>query len=273
MPGLNPILIATILLSVLGILGAVLLVAASKFLAVTEDEKVEQLQAVLPGANCGGCGYAGCSAYAKAIAEGAPVNQCTVGGQAVAEKLAAIMGGEAGAATSYKAIVACKGTGGQTRFDYQGIPSCRACNTLFNGQMACPYGCLGFGDCAAVCPTGAISVVDGTAHVDTEKCVGCGLCKQACPKSVIFLYPDAYQNPVVMCSSHQTGVDTRKECKSGCIGCGKCQRACPAQAITVRNFVARIDYDKCIGCQKCVDECPVHVIELLPHAASARAGS
>ena len=95
-----------------------------------------------------------------------------------------------------------------------------------------------------------------------DRCVGCGLCKQACPKSVIFLYPDAYQNPVVMCSSHQTGVDTRKECKSGCIGCGKCQRACPAQAITVRNFVARIDYDKCIGCQKCVDECPVHVIEL-----------
>ena len=177
-----PIVIATVLLTVLGILGAVLLVAASKFLAVSEDEKVEQLQAVLPGANCGGCGYAGCSAYAKAIAEGAPVNQCTVGGQAVAEKLAAIMGVEAGATTSYKAIVACKGTGGQTRFDYQGIPSCRACNTLFHGQMACPYGCLGFGDCAAVCPTGAISVVDGTAHVDTDKCVGCGMCKQACPK-------------------------------------------------------------------------------------------
>jgi Na+-translocating ferredoxin:NAD+ oxidoreductase RNF subunit RnfB len=260
---MNPIVIAALLLCVLGVLGALLLVAASKFLAVTEDERVERLQMVLPGANCGGCGYAGCAAYAKAVAEGAPVNQCSVGGQAVAEKLGAIMGVEAGEATRYKAMVACQGDARITRYEYQGIPTCRACNTLFNGSASCPFGCLGFGDCAAACPVGAITVSDGASRIDPDKCIGCGKCKQVCPKKIIHLYHEDHK-PVVMCSNHKLAVDTRKECKAGCIGCGKCERNCPAQAITVRENVARIDYDKCIGCQKCVTDCPVHAIKLPP---------
>ena len=128
---MNPILTAVLLLCILGIIGSVLLVAAAKFLAVSEDERVQQLQSALPGANCGGCGYAGCSSYAKAIAEGAPVNLCPVGGQAVAERLAAIMGVEAGAATQHKAVVACQTTVLPPRYDYQGISSCKACNTLY----------------------------------------------------------------------------------------------------------------------------------------------
>ena len=265
---MNPILIAVLVLSVLGILGAALLAAASKFLAVTKDERVKELELALPGANCGGCGYAGCAAYAKAVSEGAPVNQCSVGGQAVAEKLASIMGVEAGAATRYKAMVACRGTA-RTRYEYQGIPTCRACNTLFNGHMACPFGCLGFGDCAAACPVGAITVEEGAARIDPDKCVGCGLCKQVCPKKIIHLYHEA-EKPVVMCSNHKSAADTRKECASGCIGCRKCERNCPVQAITVRSNVARIDYDRCIGCQRCVTDCPVHAIQLPPpeHAVS-----
>ena len=264
---MNPILTAVLLLCILGIIGSVLLVAAAKFLAVSEDKRVEQLQSALPGANCGGCGYAGCSSYAKAIAEGAPVNLCTAGGQAVAERLAAIMGVEAGAATQHKAVVACQTTVLPPRYDYQGISSCKACNTLFNGKLACPYGCLGFGDCAAVCPTCAISLADGHAHVDPDKCIGCGKCQQACPKKIIFLY-SSEKKPIVMCANHLMAVDTRKQCQTGCIGCGKCQRGCPVQAITVRGNVARIDYDKCIGCNKCVTECPVHAILPAPKSSA-----
>lgn len=253
------IVIAIAVLGGLGLVFGLVLGAAAKVFHVEEDPRLEQLNEALPGANCGGCGFAGCSSYAKAIAEGAPVNLCPVGGQAVAERLAAIMGVEAGAATQHKAVVACQTTVLPNRYDYQGISSCKACNTLFNGKLACPYGCLGFGDCAAVCPTGAIALVDGHAHVDPDKCIGCGKCQEACPKKIIFLYSDD-KKPIVMCANHLMAIDTRKQCQTGCIGCGKCQRGCPVQAITVRGNVARIDYDKCIACGKCITECPVHAI-------------
>ena len=262
---MNPILIAVVLIAAVGLVGAVLLVAASRAFAVTEDERVEEVTLALPGANCGACGYAGCASYAKAVAEGAPVNQCMAGGPAVAEKLAAIMGVEAGESTAYKAIVACRGTEEHTRsrFDYRGIQSCQACNVLYNGHLSCPFGCLGFGDCVRACKFGAIQLVDGVARVDPAKCTGCGACKAACPKKIIFLYHEETK-PVVMCSNHKRGADTRKECTAGCIGCHKCEKECPAQAITVRDNVARIDYDKCTGCNHCADICPVHAIQLPP---------
>ena len=262
---MNPIVIAILLIAAMGLIGAILLVVASKAFYVTEDERVKEVELVLPGANCGGCGFAGCSAYAKAIVDGAPVNLCSAGGAAAAEKIATIMGVDVGATTSYKALVACQGNSEHThrRFDYMGVPTCQACNLLYNGHRSCPFGCLGYGDCVKACPFDAIHVVEGIAKVDPEKCTGCGACKNVCPKRIIFLY-ESKKKPVVMCSNHKKGVDTRRDCTAGCIGCHKCEKDCPVQAIVIRDNVARIDYDKCIGCHKCVKSCPVHAIALPP---------
>ncbi len=268
---MNPILIALLIICCVGLLGGVLLVAAAKVFAVTEDETAKEIEMILPGANCGGCGYAGCSAYAKAVVtKGAPVNLCSAGGAAAAEKIAAIMGVEAGAATEYKAMVACRGDLAHTkkRYDYMGIRTCVACNVLYNGDSSCPFGCLGYGDCARACPFEAISIVNGVAHVNPEKCTGCGRCKAVCPKKIIFLYEPAasegkeHAMPVVMCSNHKKGVDTRRDCTAGCLGCGKCQRVCPQGAVFINGNVARIDYQKCIGCHKCVEACPVQSIRV-----------
>ncbi len=262
---MNGILLAALVVCLIGLVGGVLLTVASKVFAVTENQKAKEIELALPGANCGACGFAGCADYAKAVANGAPVNQCMAGGAATAEKLAAIMGVEAGEATAYKAMIACRGDESCTkkRFDYQGIPSCQACNVLYNGDSSCPYGCLGFGDCAKACKFGAIEVKNGLAHVNPEKCTGCGACKAACPKRIIFLY--AYQErpkPIVMCSNHKKGADTRRECTAGCIGCGKCVKDCPVGAMTVRGNVARVDYTKCVGCRKCASSCPVGAIQI-----------
>ena len=191
---MNPIIIASAVIAAIGLLGAVLLVTASKLFAVTEDERIREVELALPGANCGSCGYAGCAAYAKAIVEGAPVNQCFAGGAAAAEKIAAIMGVEAGDATEYKAMVACRGDLSHTkkRYEYHGIPTCAACNVLYNGDSSCPFGCLGFGDCVKACKFGAIEIRDGIAHVNKEKCTGCGQCVANCPGLAIVIVNKAY---------------------------------------------------------------------------------
>ncbi len=264
---MSSVMIATILIAVIGLAGAVLLVAASKVFAVTEDERIKSAELVLPGANCGGCGYAGCADYAKAVVEGAPTNLCSAGGAAVTEKLSRIMGVTAGEATEFKAMIACKGDNVHTtkRYEYNGIPECSACNLLYNGDSSCPYGCLGFGDCMRACRFGAITIVDGLAHVDPDKCTGCGACKSVCPKKIIFLYRlRTRPKPIVMCSNHKIAKDTRRDCTKGCIGCGKCVKACPKQAIEVRGNVARVDYNLCVGCGLCAKDCPVGCIEIPP---------
>ena len=257
------IVTAVAAVTVIGLLGAAILVVAAHFMHVEEDPRIGQVLGVLPGANCGACGYAGCADYAKAIVEGAPVNTCVPGGAKTAEAAAAVMGVEAGEVVRRKAIVACQGSYDhmEDKYTYEGIESCTACAALYAGRAACEFGCLGYGDCVKACPFGAITVSNGLARVNPELCTGCGACEQACPKKVIWIRPEG-EKPVVMCANHDRGALTRKACTAGCIGCMKCEKSCPEGAIHVTNNVARVDYDKCTGCHTCMNVCPVHAITI-----------
>ena len=250
------ILTATAVVGVVGIFVGLFLGAAGIKFRVDVDEKEEAVLAALPGNNCGGCGYAGCSGLAAAIAKGeAPVNACPVGGAPVGEKIAAIMGVEAGAS---ERKVACMGDCDKSRqdYDYYGAQDCRMMGFVpGGGPKSCNSGCLGYGSCVKACPFDAIRVVNGVAVVDREKCKACGKCVEACPKHLISLIPyDAKY--VVACSSKDKGPVTMKTCEVGCIGCGLCARNCPSQAVEVKDFHAAIDQEKCTGCGACAEKCP-----------------
>ena len=261
----------TILLSilVLGALGAVfgaLLAYASKIFHVEVDPREAAVREALAGANCGGCGYPGCDGYAKAVAAGeAPCNKCVAGGAATAAKVAEIMGVSAGDAEKMVAFVPCSGSqeAAELRFHYTGPDDCRAA-MLFGGKSnkLCTFACIGFGNCAKACKFDAMHVVDGVARVDRSKCVGCGACVDACPKSIVKLIPES-QKIMVACRNQDKGGQVMKICKVGCIGCMKCQRECPADAIHVENNVASIDPAKCIQCGHCAEVCPRHIITKL----------
>ena len=253
------ILTAALVVGLVGIfMGLFLGVAGIKF-KVEVDEIEEAVLAALPGNNCGGCGFAGCSGLAAAIAKGeAPVNACPVGGEAVGEKIAAIMGVEAESSERKVAFVHCQGDCEKTHkdYDYSGIEDCRMMNFVpGGGPKSCNSGCLGYGTCAKVCPFDAIHVVNGVAVVDKEKCKACGKCIAVCPKHLISLIPYSAKQ-VVACSSVDKGPVTMKACDVGCIGCGLCVRNCPEQAVKVENFHAVIDHEKCIGCGACQEKCP-----------------
>ena len=257
------IIIAAAVVGIVGIVIGVLLGIASEKFKVEVDEKEILVRAELPGNNCGGCGFAGCDALAKAIAEGkAPANACPVGGAPVGEKIAAILGVSAGAAEKKVAFVRCKGTCDKvkTLYNYEGIDDCAKASVVpAGGPKACSYGCTGFGSCVKACQFDAIHVVNGVAVVDKEKCVACGKCAEACPRHLIELVP--YKaNHLVQCSSHDKGPAVKKVCEAGCIGCTLCTKQCEFDAIHMDNNVAVIDYTKCTGCGKCAAKCPAHVI-------------
>ena len=262
---MSPIVLAIVLVTVIGLIGAVILVAASIFMYVPVDERVEKITAALPGANCGACGCAGCADYAKSVVEdGNAVNKCVPGGAKAAAAVAEIMGVEAGSATPMKAVVVCSGTCDKTstRYSFEGVQSCQAVKGLYGGDGLCKFSCLGYGDCTRACAFDAIHIVDGIAKVDYAKCTGCGACAAACPGAVISIIPEHKRKPVVQCRNQEKGAVTRKQCTAGCIGCMKCAKACPKEAITVENNVAHIDQSKCVGCQLCAKECPVGIIHV-----------
>lgn len=253
------IIIATVLIGAVGaFVGLFLGFAGIKF-KVETDPKEEAVLAALPGNNCGGCGFAGCSGLAAAIAKGeAPVNACPVGGEPVGKTIAGIMGVEAEASVHKVAFVACKGDCEKAKIDYEytGIEDCRMMSFVpGGGPKTCNSGCLGYGTCAKVCPFDAIHVVNGVAEVDKEACKACGKCLEVCPKHLISLIP--YDSKyVVTCSSTEKGPTTMKACGVGCIGCGLCVRNCPAEAVRVTDFNATIDQEKCTGCGTCAEKCP-----------------
>ena len=262
---MNPLLLAVLLVAGLGLLAGLILAVASILMAVPVDEKARALRECLPGINCGACGFSGCDGYADAMANhGAAVGLCSPGGAAVAKATGQLLGVD-GKAEVKTALVRCGGCEEVTRrkLEYHGVPSCAAAAQFFGGDWLCNYGCLGYGDCAAACEYGAITVRDGLARVDAALCRGCTKCAAACPKGIITMHGGGVR-AVVRCSSHDKGAVTRKACTVGCIGCGKCARVCEHDAIYVEENLAAIDGDKCVGCGKCAQACPAQCITIFP---------
>ncbi len=257
------ILYALICFAVLSGLLGLLLAFASKIFDVKVDERVEQIIELLPGANCGGCGFAGCSALADAIVKGeATIDSCASVSDENREKVCAIMGGcPAVRSVRYRAQVMCSGTHelAQKKYIYAGITDCVSANKLAGGSKLCPNGCIGLGTCAAACKFDAIHIINGVAAVDYEKCRACGMCVAACPKSIIKLIPYDSRH-WVGCMSSDKGAVTKSFCDVGCIGCKICEKNCPTGAIKVDGNVASIDYAKCTGCDICVEKCPRKII-------------
>lgn len=254
-----------LVLSGLGLAFGVFLGIASKKFGIKRDPKVDEILNVLPGANCGACGYAGCAAYAEAIAsdKDTPINLCVPGQKAVAEKIAAITGKEVKGST-VKKVAQLRCAGGKKeandKFDYEGIKTCKAASLIANGPKSCSYGCIGFGDCIKACAFNALKMgANGIPIVDKDRCVACALCVKSCPKSLFELVP--YDKKVhVLCNSKDLAKVVAKACKVGCIACSLCVGACNFDAIHVTDNLAEIDYDKCTQCGECVKACPRKII-------------
>lgn len=270
---MNEVVFAIVAVSVMGLVLAIVLTVASKIMAVETDERLPAIRALLPGANCGACGYAGCDGYAEALHAGdAKPNLCIPGGDSVSKSVSELLGMDFEDVVEQVAVVQCRGSYDAThdKMEYQGISTCAAANLLFAGRSACPFGCLGLGDCAVVCPSDALCVENGVARVISKKCTGCGLCVKACPKAIISIIPDTAA-VAVACKSTQKGAVVRKICTNGCIACLRCEKECPEDAIKVRDNLASIDYDKCTNCGRCAAVCPTKCIVLADFSGANRA--
>ena len=268
---MNFILSAVLVLGAIALVSAVILYVCSKKFAVKEDPRLGQVVEVLPGANCGGCGFAGCSGLAGALVKAADAGSleglmCPVGGSEVMGKVADLLGMAIANAEAKVAVVRCNGTCElrQRIASYDGLRTCTAMHASGAGETGCGFGCLGCGDCVAACQFDAIHINQetGLPEVDEEKCTGCGACSKACPRNVIELRKKGPKGRrvFVSCVNKDKGAIAMKACKAACIGCGKCLKECKFEAITVENNLSYINPDKCRLCKKCVEACPTHAI-------------
>ncbi|MBR5957675.1 MAG: Fe-S cluster domain-containing protein [Salinivirgaceae bacterium] len=276
------VLYSVIALGLLGlVLAAVLYVVAQKF-KVQEDPRIDEIVALLPGANCGGCGYPGCRGLASALVSASDISgiKCPASSAETLQKIGKILGQEVVESEPKIAVVRCNGSC-QNRpkaNKYDGAPSCAFAATLSAGDTGCSFGCLGHGDCVAACRFDAISInpETGLPVVDETKCVACGACAKACPKGIIEIRNRGKKDRrlFVSCVNKDKGAVARKACTAACIGCGKCAKVCAFEAITVENNVAYIDFEKCKMCRKCAAECPtgaIHEVNFPPRPPKAEA--
>ncbi|MDL2264829.1 Fe-S cluster domain-containing protein [Parabacteroides sp. OttesenSCG-928-G21] len=262
------ILIAVISLGAIGAIGALFLYFASKKFEVYEDPRIAQVQEILPAANCGGCGFPGCSGFANACVKAGTLEglYCPVGGTDVMNKVAAVLGKEVATAEPMVAVVRCNGTceARPKINNYDGTANCAMASALYGGNTGCSFGCLGFGDCVSACNFDAIHInpLTGLPEVIEDKCTACGACVKACPKTIIELRKIGPKSRriFVSCVNKDKGGIAKKACNSACIGCGKCVKECKFDAITLENNLAYIDYTKCRLCRKCSIVCPTGAI-------------
>ncbi len=248
--------------ALLGLLLGVALSVAGKFFSVEKDERVDAVRELLPGANCGACGYPGCDGLASAIVtEGAAINSCTVNTAENANKIAQLMEADAGNLQPLIAHVQCRGTldNTQLKFHYEGLSDCVAAMAIADGVKSCPMSCLGFGNCARVCPVDAITIVNGLSTIDHSRCITCGKCVAECPRHIIRLLPES-SVVRVECSNVLKGKVVSENCKVGCIGCSICAKSCKYDAITMVNDLPVFNYVNCVGCMECAKKCPRQII-------------
>jgi Na+-translocating ferredoxin:NAD+ oxidoreductase RNF subunit RnfB len=262
------VLITAVFAALLALVLGIALGFFREFFAVEQDPLVALIREALPGANCGACGFPGCDGYAQAAASGqAGAGGCTVGGKAVAEKIAALLGTDAAAMTPVVAVLACRGSGEHAplKGEYTGIPTCRGAKLSAGGTKLCAWGCLGFGDCVAVCRFGALSMgEDGLPLIDRERCTGCKVCVAECPQQLLRETPKDRQGAMARCSNRNpVKAMVLKTCKKGCIKCELCVKNCPQQCIEMENGIPKVDYSKCVACGTCAGKCPTKVIQLL----------
>ncbi len=277
---MNVVLITIITLAALGGISAIILYFVAQKFKVFEDPKIDEVEQSLPAANCGGCGYPGCRGFAEALVKAEDISEmnCPVGGATVMATVAKILGKEVVASTPKVAVVRCNGTceNRPKLNQYDGATTCAIAAAHYGSETGCTFGCYGLGDCVTACNFDAMYMDEetGLPVIDEEKCVACGACVKACPKSIIELRNKGPKGRrvFVSCMNKDKGAVAKKACNVACIGCGKCQKECPFDAITIVNNLAYIDYNKCKLCRKCVSVCPtnaIHEINFPPRKTAA----